>query len=240
MGVIIVWVMEVYECGFFIKEDIDGIEFIFGNGEVVVEVFRKMVYCEGNFGKFFVDGVKRVSERFGKESWKFVMYVKGMELLVYDVCGIKGMVFVFVVSVCGVDYFIVGVYGIEFVGRWWKFDGVDRMKGENKGFEIVFYENFMVIYDVIGMCKFLRYMYFFEGFFEFIEVVIGMNIGEVELMVIGERIMNIVRVFNVREGFSRKDDMFLYRIMWELILEGVSKGLYVLLWEFDRMFDEYY
>jgi len=83
-------------------------------------------------------------------------------------------------------------------------------------------------------------MYFLEGFPPLVEAVTGMNIGEAELMVIGERIMNIARAFNVREGFSRKDDTLPYRVTWEPIPEGVSKGLHIPPWELDRMLDEYY
>ena len=239
-GVTIAWAMEAYERGLLTKEETDGIELTFGNGDAAVQALRKMALREGNLGKLLADGVKRASERLGKDSWKFAMHVKGMEPPAYDVRGIKGMALAFAVNVRGADHLTAGAYGTELVGKWWKFDGIDRTKGENKGFEIAFHENLMAVYDATGTCKFSRHMYFLEGFPELVEAVTGMNIGEAELMVIGERIMNIARAFNVREGFSRKDDTLPYRVVWEPIPEGVSKGLHVPPWELDRMLDEYY
>jgi len=239
-GVTIAWAMEAYERGLLTKEDTDGIELTFGNGEAAVEALKKMAMREGRLGKLLADGVKRASERLGKDSWKFAMHVKGMEPPAYDVRGIKGMALAFAVSVRGADHLTSGAYGTELVGKWWKFEGIDRTKGENKGFEIAFHENLMAVYDATGTCKFSRHMYFLEGFPEIIEAITGMNIGSAELMVIGDRIMNIARAFNVREGFSRKDDTLPYRVMWEPIPEGPSKGLHVPPWELDRMLDEYY
>ncbi len=239
-GVTIAWAMEAYERGLLTKEDTDGIELTFGNGEAAVEALRRMAYREGNLGKLLADGVKRASERLGKGSEKFAMHVKGMEPPAYDVRGIKGMALAFAVSVRGADHLTAGAYGTELVGRWWKFDNIDRTKGENKGFEIAIHENLMAVYDATGVCKFSRHMYYLEGFPELIEAVTGMHMGNAEVITAGERIMNVARAFNVREGFSRKDDTLPYRITWEPIPEGASKGLHVPPWELDRMLDEYY
>jgi len=239
-GVTIAWAMEAYERGLLSANETDGIELTFGSGDAAVQALRKMALREGNLGKLLADGVKRASERLGKESWKFAMHVKGMEPPAYDVRGIKGMALAFAVNVRGADHLTSGAYGTELVGKWWKFEGVDRTKGENKGFEIAFHENLMAVYDALGVCKFSRHMYFLEGFPELVEAVTGMNIGDAELMVIGERIMNIARAFNAREGFTRKDDTLPYRVMWEPIPEGPSKGMHVPPWELDRMLDEYY
>ncbi len=239
-GVTIAWAMEAYERGLLTKEDTDGLELTFGNGDAAVQTLRKMALREGNLGKLLADGVKKASERLGKDSWKFAMHVKGLEPPAYDVRGIKGMALAFAVSVRGADHLTAGAYGTELVGKWWKFSNIDRTKGENKGFEIAFHENLMAIYDATGVCKFSRHMYFLEGFPELVEAVTGMKMSEAELMVIGERIYNIARAFNVREGFSRKDDTLPYRVMWEPIPEGLSKGLHVPPWELDRMLDEYY
>ncbi len=239
-GVTIAWAMEAYERGLLTKRDTDGLELKFGEGDAAVEALKRMAYREGNLGKLLADGVKRASEALGRGSWRFALHVKGMEPPAYDVRGIKGMALAFAVSVRGADHLTSGAYGTELVGKWWVFSGVDRTKGEGKGFEIATHENLMAIYDATGVCKFSRHMYFLEGFPELIQAVTGMNLDESSLMLIGERIINIARAFNVREGFRRKDDTLPYRIMWDPIPEGPSEGLHVPPWELDRMLDEYY
>ena len=61
-----------------------------------------------------------------------------------------------------------------------------------------------------------------------------------ELQKAGERMSNLARLFNIREGLTRKDDTLPYRVMHDPIPEGVSKGSYVPQEELDLMLDAYY
>lgn len=61
--------------------------------------------------------------------------------------------------------------------------------------------------------------------------------GEKEFMQIGERIWNLERLFNLKAGFSRKDDTLPPRILKEPIKSGPSKGE---IEELDKMLDDYY
>jgi aldehyde:ferredoxin oxidoreductase len=98
----------------------------------------------------------------------------------------------------------------------------------------------MALYDITGLCKFSRHMFFLEGFPELIEAVTGFQMSKAELMVIGERIYNVAKAFNVREGFGRKDDTLPWRILHEPIPKGKSAGAYVKPKELEHMLDEYY
>lgn len=98
----------------------------------------------------------------------------------------------------------------------------------------------MAIYDATGACKFSRHMFFIEAFPEMFKAVTGWDISEEELWVTGERIYNITKMFNIREGFSRKDDHLPWKVSNAPIVAGPSKGLYVSEEELNRMLDEYY
>jgi len=239
-GVTIGWAMEAYERGLLTKEDTDGLDLRFGNIEAAAEALRKMAYREGNIGKLLADGVKRASEKLGKDSWKFAIHIKGLELPAYDVRGIKGMALALAVSYRGACHLTAGVYGTELVGKWWKFENIDRLSHENKGFEIKFHEDLMQLYDTLGACKFSRHMFFLEGFPEMVYAVTGLNVDKSYLITVGERMYNIARAFNVREGFSRKDDTLPWRIMHEPIPKGPSAGARVSPKELEHMLDEYY
>ncbi|MCX7941354.1 MAG: aldehyde ferredoxin oxidoreductase C-terminal domain-containing protein, partial [Endomicrobia bacterium] len=58
-----------------------------------------------------------------------------------------------------------------------------------------------------------------------------------ELKLIGERIVNTNRLFNLREGLTVKDDTLPERLLKEPAPEGVPKGQVVKL---DTMLKEYY
>ena len=244
-GVTIARAMEAYERGLLKPEDTDGLELTFGNRKAAIEALRKMAYREGKLGELLADGVKRAAEKLAEklgsdEPLKFALHVKGMEPPAYDIRGIKGMALAVAVSYRGADHLTAVVYGTELVGKRRVFENVDRTKAENKGFEVKIHEDLMAVYDATGICKFSRHMFFLEGIPELIEAVYGRRPTHAELLAIGERIVNVARLFNVRAGFTRKDDTLPRRVMHEPIPEGPSKGLYVSEEELNRMLDEYY
>ncbi len=64
-----------------------------------------------------------------------------------------------------------------------------------------------------------------------------MEIDNDELMKIGERIWNLERLFNLKAGFTGKDDTLPQRLLKEPISSGPAKGKVV---ELDKMLPEYY
>ncbi|MGC8663072.1 MAG: aldehyde ferredoxin oxidoreductase family protein [Thermoplasmata archaeon] len=232
-GVTISWAMEAIE-----KNLLEGY-LKFGDPDGVAKVIKEMAFREGKLGSLLSDGVKNAYLTLGKGQ-EFAMEIKGLEPPAYDIRGIKGMALAEAVSVRGACHLTAGVYGTELVGKWWKFEGVDRLSAKGKGFEVKVHEDLMSIYDALGVCKFSRHMFFLEGFIDIIQAYTGFNMMLGELAYAGERIYNVERAFNVREGFSRKDDYLPRRVMEEPIPKGVSKGSYVKKEELESMLDEYY
>jgi len=75
---------------------------------------------------------------------------------------------------------------------------------------------------------------------DLVNAVAGTDFTPEEVEKIGERINNIARLFNIGEGFSRKDDTFPKRLMTEAIKAGASKGQLISQADLDTMLDEYY
>jgi aldehyde:ferredoxin oxidoreductase len=232
--------MEAFEKGLLSSEDLDGIELNFGDVDATLEVLRKMAYRKGRVGALLSDGVKTASEKLGKGSSHFAVHSKGLELPAYDARGIKGMGLAMAVAVRGGDHLTAVVYGTELVGKWWKFSGVDRFSAENKGYEVKVHEDLMTLYDIVGVCKFTRHMFFAEAYPEMVKVVTGMDMSVADLFIIGERVYNLQRAFNVREGLDRKADSLPARVFEDPIPKGASKGSRIKRSEFERMLDDYY
>ncbi|NIQ04700.1 MAG: aldehyde:ferredoxin oxidoreductase, partial [Candidatus Korarchaeota archaeon] len=68
----------------------------------------------------------------------------------------------------------------------------------------------------------------------------GWKLSVDDMKVIGERIWNLIRMFNVREGFTRKDDTLPYRIANDPLQGGKADGHVVKPEDFNKMLDEYY
>lgn len=239
-GLTVSWAMEAFEKELLAKSDLDGVELKFGDVDATLDVLRKMAYREGNIGVLLSDGVKAASEKLGKNSSHFAVHSKGLELPAYDARGIKGMGLAMAVAVRGGDHLTSSVYGTELVGKWWKFSGIDRFSAENKGYEVKVHEDLMTLYDIFGVCKFTRHSFFVEAFPEMVKVVTGMELSVADLFMIGERVYNLQRVFNVRENFDRKDDSLPSRVFEDPIPKGASRGSRITRSEFERMLDDYY
>ncbi|MEM2195141.1 MAG: aldehyde ferredoxin oxidoreductase family protein [Candidatus Methanomethylicia archaeon] len=239
-GLTIAWAMEAYEKGLLSKEDTDGLELNFSNADAALEVLRKIAFRKGKLGRLLADGVKSASEQLGKRSEEFAMHVKGMELPGYDVRGLKGVGLSFAVSVRGADHLNAICYSAELKGSWWKFSGVDRFSVEGKGFMVKIHEDIMTLYDMLGLCKFSRGFFYVEELPSFIKAATGKEFKVSELLLMAERVYNLERAYNVREGLTRKDDTLPYRILHEPIPEGASKGSLIKPSELEKMLDEYY
>ncbi len=230
------FLMDLYENGIIGKEEI-GMEARFGDGDALIELVKKIAFREG-IGDLLAEGVKRAAEKIGGDAEKYAVHVRGLEPPAYDVRGIKGMALAFMTSPRGACHLRSGAYALELTGKFWKYEGVDRFSSEDKGREIADMENFMAVYDALGVCKFSRGIYLLN-FEEILDAAIGKEMGEDELIVIGERICNLKHVFNVKAGW-KKENARLPEKIHQPIPEGVSKGSYVSKEEEKKMLEDYF
>jgi aldehyde:ferredoxin oxidoreductase len=236
-GVIVGFAMDLYEHGILTKEDVDGLDLRFGNHEAMLEILHRMGKREG-IGNILAEGAKIAAEKIGREAEKYAPHIKGVEMTGYDIRGLKTAALGYAVSFRGADHNRHGSYAPDVKGS------VDRFKAEKgRGKIVKEIEDLYTIIDSLMVCKFSRGVYYdtFKDLAKLYNLVTGMNITAEELMITGERINNIARLFNVREGLSRKDDTLPWKIMNVPIPdEGPSKGAYVSQAELDLLLDDYY
>ncbi|MFQ5884489.1 MAG: aldehyde ferredoxin oxidoreductase C-terminal domain-containing protein, partial [Thermoplasmata archaeon] len=131
-------------------------------------------------------------------------------------------------------------YALELTGKFWKFQDVDRLSSEGKGIEIKELEDLVVMYDVLGVCKFSRGFFFASGFIELIKATTGSSYSEEDILGIGERINNLKQLFVLREGMTREDYVLPEKITGVPIPEGESKGHLVTVEEMNKMLGDYF
>jgi aldehyde:ferredoxin oxidoreductase len=239
-GVTLAWAMEANERGLLHKDKLEGIDLTFGNPNAAIEVLEMMAKREGYIGNLLSDGAKVASEKLGRDSDQFALHIKGLELPGYDVRGLKGTALAFAVSPRGACHLTAAVYGPELGGSWWKYEGVDRASSDWKGYLVKSAEDLATVYDLFGICKFSRHMFFLEGFAGVATALTGYELSDGAIMAMGERVYTLQKMFNVREGMDRKEDVLPYRVTHEPIPKGASEGSLVKEEEFQHMLDEYY
>ncbi len=235
-GVTIAWAMEANEKG-LLDTDMD---LEFGNADAMLEALEKIAYKEGDLGELLGDGVAEASKRLGRGSEKFAIHVKGMPPAGFEVRGLKGMALAFAVSTRGADHLNSCLYALEMAGSFWDFEDYDRSKLDGKAMALKSMEDLMMLYDITGVCKFSRGLMFDYGLLELVEAVTGFEMDLSEFMTIGERVYNLSKAFNVREGFRRKDDTLPDRVFDDEVLYGPTEGEKISREKFQEELSRYY
>lgn len=241
-GVAIGFAMELFERGILGAEDAGGLELNFGNHEAMVALLRMMAFRQG-IGDLLCDGVAVASRKIGKGSERYALHVKGLELPAYDVRGAKAHGLNYATSYCGADH-NRGYAFQEIMGIPVPF-AVDRLSVEGKGRLTKWNQDMQTaICDCTAICSFILPMALlpiaFKNTADLLEGVTGLLYSEEELLRVGERINNLARAFNAREGFSRKDDVLPERIMTEPLKKGPCAGNFISKEDMTSMLDEYY
>ena len=236
-GNIVGFAMDCYEHGILTKDDTGGLDLRFGNAEAMVKLTEMIGRREG-LGNILAEGVKRAAEMIGKGAEKFANHIKGLEMTGYDIRGLKTAAVGYAVSFRGADHNRHGAYALDIAGK------VDRFKFEKGRSKLVIeIEDLYMIIDSLIVCKFSRGVYYkgFEDLAKYYTLVTGIDMTAEELRRTGERLSNLARLYNVREGLTRKDDHLPIKVMTTPIPdETVSKGSYITQEELDFMLDDYY
>jgi len=114
---------------------------------------------------------------------------------------------------------------------------IDRFSIAGKADQLVLRQNQSAAEDSLGVCKFVGFALGIDFQVRFLQAVTGIEFTIPELVEIGERIYNLERLFNIREGFSHKEDTLPLRFMKDPLTKGPSKGRVVPL---DKLLEDYY
>ncbi|MEM4733695.1 MAG: aldehyde ferredoxin oxidoreductase C-terminal domain-containing protein, partial [Candidatus Bathyarchaeia archaeon] len=236
-GVIVGFAMDCYERGILTREELDGIDAKFGNADAMVQLVEKIGKREG-IGDLLAEGVKIAAQKIGKGAEKLAAHIKGVEVTGYDLRALKTAALGFAVSFRGADHNRHGAYAFDVKGK------VNRLVAEKgRGKLVKDMEDVYTLIDSFIVCKFSRGTYYKElpDMAKLYSLVTGYEMSPEELRLAGERINNVARLFNIREGLGRKDDTLPWKVMNEPVPdEGPSKGAVVTQEELDLLLDDYY
>ncbi|MFX1308701.1 MAG: aldehyde ferredoxin oxidoreductase family protein [Promethearchaeota archaeon] len=237
----IAFAMECYEKGILTKEDTNGLEFNFGNADLVVDMIHKISKREG-IGELIAEGSRNMANKLGKDSIKFAMQVKGLELPAYDsrAAKISGLAYATANrGGCHITGFIEGPAFLSMPFMIVEDAMVDDILNENpRDTKVVKeFEDAFGVFDSIGGCKFMGMVLSSEDWASLIEKLLGYKFTVEDFAKAGERLYNLARVYNIREGITRADDTLPARFLEEPMPEGPAKGHVVSL---DPLLDAYY
>jgi aldehyde:ferredoxin oxidoreductase len=114
---------------------------------------------------------------------------------------------------------------------------IDRFQVQGKSSFVILHQNSSAAIDSLVICKFTNMGVAEEYFARTLSAITGMSFSTGELIRVGERVWNLERLYNLREGFTREDDTLPPRLLEEPVADGPSKG-----WvnKLEPMLKEYY
>ncbi len=238
-GVTVGFGMDLYENGVINQGNTEKIDLKFGNHEALIEAIKKIGARDGWLGDILAEGTKIAAEKIGKGAEKYANHIRGLELPGYDIRGLKTAALGFAVSFRGACHLRSGAYSPDVKGK------VDRFKIEKgRGKIVMSNEDQYNVIDSLILCKFSRGTYYegLDDMANYYTLATGIKVTAEDLRKAGERINNLARLFNIREGVgTREFDTLPAKIMEVPIPdEGPAKGAVVNQEEFDIGLDDYY
>lgn len=227
-GMAISFAMECFEHGLLTLEDTGGLDLRFGNAEAMVTMVEWIALRKG-IGDLLAEGVMRAAEKIGGESHYFALHVKGQELPMHEPRGKYNVGMGYAISEIGADHLVVAHDGMLANPEGIPFKNAEPLGitepqpalsvNDEKMRQFYILEKVTSFEKVIGYCFFgpaPRSYIRMDEVVESVNAATDWNLTLDDLLEVGERATNMARVFNAREGFSRKDDTLPERLFGPL------------------------
>ena len=220
-GASIAFAMECFENGLITTQETGGLEYGWGDGDLVVRSVEMIARRRG-FGDVLAQGVHRMAQRFGPAAAPFDLTVKGQELPMHEPRLKHAMGVGYAVAPVGADH-MMNMHDTDFAGKGGGLDRVNTAldtplepvpaKVLNEDKMTIFYHelNWMHFQDCAINCHFYPYSY--EHLAAALSGVTGLPYGIHDILQVGARAQTLSRLFNLREGFTADDDKLPKRVM---------------------------
>ncbi len=216
-GNVIAFAMELSEKGLLngtYKQELEDLQLHFGNSIAVIKLIERIAYRSTKLGSLLAEGTKTMSQRLGDLAKQYAIHVKGLELPAYDPRATIGMALAYATSPRGGCHLRATMYVPELFQQ-----KIDRFAYDGEKLNVLIeMQNLFAVLDSMVICKFgARYVYNNDitAFANMINAITGWALSSDDLYQIGERIWTLERLFNLNEGFSKKDDQLPLRFFKE-------------------------
>ena len=248
----VAWAIECYEEGIIDKQDTDGLELRFGDGNCVARLIKKIAFREG-FGDILARGVYEASKIIGRGSEELAVLVKKNSVMEAAMRSHKAWALGVVTSTKGTGH-LRGAPAQEFQKvppeiskELFNISDISNPTSyENKAALVVWHEKYKGIIDMMGICALPSMwmdvtLFIPEDIAGLLNDITGKDYSPEGLLNTGEKLQNLERSFNLlHAGFGRSDDMPPRKFTDIPVKEGIYKGEKLHIDKWNQMLDEYY
>src|SRR3990172_6123304 len=258
-GSMIAWAMELYEKGILTDKDTDGLDLSFGNKDAVIEMIHRIARREG-LGDILAEGPLRAAKKIGKDSIKYMIQAKGMSNLQSDERPTPALALGVATASRGSDHLrsrpAIDLYHLpepvlrQIYGQPVPYEGPlssDYTDYEGKSWQVFWQENCYMAVDSLGICKYHTIFLGpnFPNFDEWSKLLYyntGLEMTPMDIWNVARRANLLERMFNLREGLTRKDDWLVDRYFDEPTKLGIPNNIGKVIDrdKMHQMIDEFY
>ncbi|MBU3948046.1 MAG: hypothetical protein KJ826_07485 [Proteobacteria bacterium] len=250
-GAAISFAIELYREKIIDKADTDGLELDWGAAKEVQELLRQMAFGQG-FGKILGQGLSKGPQLIGKNSEKYAVHTRGHAIYYDPRRAMSPDLFSDMINASGDRFHAPGWAGkamtkeflIKHLGM--PPDQADHAVTDIKGYGLARFakwaEDNATMFECLGQCQMPMHQQVELSVWAVLyEALTGIKMNGEKLLQAAGRVWDIRRMFDFREGRTRKDDSFIARrfVSERLVSNGedhdpVSKE------SFDALLTEYY
>ena len=221
------FVMDCFERGLINKTHTDGLDLRFGNAKGALELLHKVARGEG-FGTIVGKGIRRMKDHFARE---FGADAKAMADIGMEAKGLEFSEYMTKESLAQQGGYGLALKGPQHDEAWLIF--LDMVHGyfptfEKKAEALYWFPMWRTWFGLNGLCKLPwndivptdnktmpepgKVMKHVEWYAEYFSSTTGRRVAPDDLIKMSERVYNFQRIFNLRQGFGRREhDAIPYR-----------------------------
>lgn len=254
LGFTVSFAMECFENGLLNASDTNGIELTFGNEKDILTLIELIATRKG-IGNLLAEGSKRAAEEIGHGAEQYALHVKGVEMVSFDPRSQTNLGLGYATAPVGPKYTICEHdWDFDLEAGWsHTLEGsrtlgiLERIPMNYVGPDKV--KNFKALNNLWSACDALNLavfasaptrVYTLSDIATLIESITGWKTSSYEFMRWGERRNHIMRVYNIREGFSKDDDRLPEKFYQQEIKTGRLIGSVIDKEKFKQAIETYY
>ena len=248
-GATISWAMEAWKERKLTAEDTGGLELNYGDAEMMVRLTEMIGKREG-FGDLLAEGSAMAAKKIGRGTEDYLITSKGQEAPAHMPQVKRSLSIIYAANPFGADH-MSSEHDPSYKSypERMSYIGLDNpqpklaLNEEMMRFATVTQHLYSAL-DSVNVCQFVYgpawQLYGTDQLVELIRAVTGWDVDVQEVLQVGERRLNMMRLFNAREGIGRAEDK-LPKKMFDRPLEGGrSDGYHIDRSEWDQALDDYY
>jgi aldehyde:ferredoxin oxidoreductase len=238
-GNVMGFIIECCEKGILRKKDFGNYLPSWGDAESLILLCESIAYRKG-IGNLLAEGVKIASEVIGQGSENFAMHVKGTEIAGWNFRSAPGMALAYATADRGADHQQAFPISYEVYGSLSPSGfPVERYETKGKATLVKADQDFISALNCLIVCDFAAGAIGKDRLVEMVNLATGWGVGNKDFDILGERVFNQTRLFNIRQGHDRKTDSLPGRA-FELLERGPRAGFMLKREDFEAMLSEYY